>query len=196
MVKVFAPVNIAWIKYMGKRDGRPTNSSFSMTLDGLGSETAIQKVSDAAGFEFTFEGSSYSPPLKGQERAIRFLNRLDVFDSVLNHYGFQRAVHSGFFSIHTSNNVPAGSGIATSASGFAALTLAWFGVLVGDRFQQWLNLYLSSSRSECIAQVLLGFRKACRFLQGTICRVVFRWTGKDSWSQSLRLRFCCSFLRR
>jgi diphosphomevalonate decarboxylase len=133
MVKVFAPVNIAWIKYMGKSEGGPSNVSFSMTLKNTGTVTRIEKVSEEGALRFEFSESGYVPPPTGQAKAFSFLSDRSRFESALRNAGFEPRPTGGAFRITTRNHVPAGTGIATSASGFAALTLAWAAILSGDQ---------------------------------------------------------------
>jgi len=168
MVTVFAPVNIAWVKYMGKENGVPTNASFSMTLDELGTRTQIRCLDPSAPLSVTFEGSPYQPPESGRAKAERFLLNLAPFQFVLKEAGFEVEVQRGLFGVSTSNNIPAGTGIATSASGFSALTLAWFGILAGKAFDRFLEKYtLDSDFRSRIAQVAaLGSGSACRSFHG------------------------------
>lgn len=120
----FAPVNIALIKYMGKENGLPTNSSLSITLDNLGSKTKIKRI-DSQGFSLRWDAMGYVPPVKGQEKVEKFLGREELWAELLTSQGFTLNSPNAVFDIKTTNTVPAGTGIATSASGFAALTLAY-----------------------------------------------------------------------
>jgi diphosphomevalonate decarboxylase len=131
MVSVFAPVNIAWIKYMGKNSGKPSNPSLSMTLSRSGTHTRITRVGDADRLIFRFSDRGYVPPAVGLGKAHAFLSDVGAFRSALEPFGFDVNSVPGVYEILTRNTVPAGTGIATSASGFAALTLAWAGVLCG-----------------------------------------------------------------
>ena len=168
MVSVFAPVNIAWIKYMGKENGAPTNASFSMTLSDLGTQTQISCLDPGVPLSFTFEGSPYQPPPSGVEKVQRFLLNLEPFQKVFEVAGFEMSPVRGLFRIATSNNIPAGTGIATSASGFAALTLAWLGVLSGKSLKSFQSKYDSSSslRSQVAKVAALGSGSACRSFHG------------------------------
>ena len=67
-VKVFAPVNIAWIKYMGKNNGIPTNSSLSLTLATLGTDTEMQLGNASDELIFTWDQSSSSTLRSGHQR--------------------------------------------------------------------------------------------------------------------------------
>jgi diphosphomevalonate decarboxylase len=168
MVTVFAPVNIAWIKYMGKSRGLPTNASFSMTLADLGTTTGISLLDPDAPLSITFEGSPYVPPETGQKKAERFLLDPVPFHKVLEDAGIPAQVTKGLYAIHTSNSVPAGTGIATSASGFAALTLAWFGILAGDHLSEFRARYEADGefRSRVARVSALGSGSACRSFHG------------------------------
>ncbi|MBC7396202.1 MAG: hypothetical protein H7333_02070 [Bdellovibrionales bacterium] len=168
MVKVFAPVNIAWIKYMGKENGNPTNSSLSMTLGEVGTITEIKKVSESKGLQFSWSQEGYVPPQIGRDKAEYFLKNEKVWRDGFLELGFNFIAPSGHFEISTFNNVPAGTGIATSASGFAALTLAWIGVLMGPQIPRWLAQFKSSEeiRSKVAQIAKLGSGSAGRSIDG------------------------------
>jgi diphosphomevalonate decarboxylase len=117
---VTAPSNIAFIKYWGARDlerALPMNASISMTLTecvsrstvaftaGSDEPDRIELVDD--------DGSLTPPPASFSDRALAHLDRV------------RRWAHrSGSFRVATRNSFPTGAGIASSASGFAALTIA------------------------------------------------------------------------
>lgn len=108
----FAPSNIALCKYWGKRDpvlNLPLTSSLSVSLGQLGTQTRIQ----------VNEGSLDSVRLNGvavpadKPFAARMTEFLDLFRP------------AGIcFAVETENNIPTAAGLASSASGFAALVLA------------------------------------------------------------------------
>lgn len=109
----YAPSNIALSKYWGKRDvalNLPCNSSLSLSLAEWGSRTAV----------------SESP--SGQDE-ICFNNReMDLADpqarKILRHADLFRRSQTIPLRIETLNTIPTAAGLASSASGFAALTLA------------------------------------------------------------------------
>ena len=108
-----APVNIALSKYWGKRDvelNLPTNSSLSISLPGLGTKTYIEKN------KLTEDIITLNKQLLSKESP--FAKRLSLF---LNYF---RASPTQFFNITTENSVPTAAGLASSASGYAALVLA------------------------------------------------------------------------
>jgi len=117
---VTAPSNIAFIKYWGARDlerALPINASISMTLTECVSLSTVAFVegSDEPGrIELVAEDGSLTAPAPSfRERALAHLDRV------------RRWAHrTGSFRVATRNSFPTGAGIASSASGFAALTLA------------------------------------------------------------------------
>ena len=105
---------IALIKYWGKRDERlflPTNSSVSMTLDGLYTETAVTFDPALDADAFTLNGT----PGVGKEAAqvYAFLDKVRALAGITT-----RA------RVASENHVPTAAGLASSASGFAALAAA------------------------------------------------------------------------
>lgn len=112
-----APANIALIKYMGKSDENsnlPANSSLSYTLNNLLSTVKLEQY---PGKKDIWEpliipgGADFNLSAAGQKRYIDHMVRIkDLF-----HY-------QGGFLIQSSNNFPHSSGLASSASSFAALT--------------------------------------------------------------------------
>jgi diphosphomevalonate decarboxylase len=106
--------NIAFIKYWGNRDDSlrlPVNGSISMNLDGLFTRTTV----------------SFQPSLPFDELIInghavtgKGLNRVSyILDLVREMAGLNINAE-----VMSENNFPAGAGIASSASAFAALALA------------------------------------------------------------------------
>ena len=112
-----APSNIALVKYWGKQKKQiPANPSISFTLDKCVTTTTISysKLDTAVedySFDLRFEGKSkkdFEPKIK------TFFDRVEVYLPFLKEYHFK---------IETSNSFPHSSGIASSASGMAALAL-------------------------------------------------------------------------
>ena len=105
--------NIAFIKYWGNQDQAlrlPLNSSLSMNLDGLHTETHLR-------FDPSLNEDQII--LDGQPQSGKILHRIsDFLDIVRN-----QASISGRASVESSNNFPMGAGIASSSSAFAALAL-------------------------------------------------------------------------
>ncbi|WP_372599126.1 diphosphomevalonate decarboxylase [Amphritea sp.] len=108
---LFAPSNIALCKYWGKRDAvlnLPVNSSLSISLAHLGSKTRIS-VSDED--QVWLNGVRLAAGDKFARKVIAFI---DLFRRGADHR----------VRVETENNIPTAAGLASSASGFAALMLA------------------------------------------------------------------------
>ena len=168
-VKAFAPVNIAWIKYMGKDGGRPANGSLSHTLHSFGTTTSISLEATGEYLTFAWNPAGYVPPESGRRKAENFLKKEAQWKELLTTFGFQTHWPKTQVKILTENNVPAGTGIATSASAFAALTLAWSALLAGDRKLEWMKKFNSGDAAfrEALAAVAsLGSGSAARSMDG------------------------------
>lgn len=113
-VKAKANVNIALIKYWGKRDEElilPMNSSLSLTLDGLYTETMLTFHSDLERDFFYL-----NDVLQSELETLKVSRMIDLFR---NQAGIpDRAM------VKSWNHVPTGAGLASSASGYAALAAA------------------------------------------------------------------------
>jgi len=110
-----APVNIALSKYWGKREpvlNLPTNSSVSISLPGLGTETKIRIMDNDANTDVIY----LNDQLLISENV--FANRVTKY---LDHF---RQDNQTFFEVITHNSVPTAAGLASSASGYAALVIA------------------------------------------------------------------------
>ncbi|RVX71732.1 hypothetical protein B0A52_03916 [Exophiala mesophila] len=176
-----APVNIAVIKYWGKRDtalNLPTNSSLSVTL----SQKSLRTHTTASA------SSSYSGQdsliLNGEEEDIQSSKRTQA---CLKHLRSLRAELedkdsslpklSGFpLRLVSSNNFPTAAGLASSAAGFAALVRA-----IADLYE----LPQSPEQLSLIARQ--GSGSACRSLQGGFVawRAGTEADGSDSKSQEV-----------
>jgi len=111
-----APSNIAFIKYWGKKYKQlPMNPSLSMTLDHCHTITDIVFNKTNSN---TFEIKSFE---LDSEPNIKFLIRIEDFIS--NNKEYFLFLNGYEASITTTNSFPHSSGIASSASGMAALVL-------------------------------------------------------------------------
>ncbi len=113
-VTALAHPNIAFIKYWGNRDDElrlPSNGSLSMNLDGLFTRTTVSFQPSLPLDELIINGHEITGP--ALER-VSFMLDLVRGAAKMN----QRA------EVISENNFPAGAGIASSASAFAALALA------------------------------------------------------------------------
>jgi diphosphomevalonate decarboxylase len=106
--------NIAFIKYWGDADTRlriPANGSISMNLEGLYTRTKVI-------FDPKLDQDQFS--LDGQVVADESRKRVSKFLDLVR----QMAGITDWARVTSENNFPTGSGIASSASAFAALSLA------------------------------------------------------------------------
>lgn len=109
-----ASANIAFVKYWGNVDARlrlPLNDSVSMNLSSAVTWTTVQLASEGAADEIVIDGKALAGPAR--ERVVQ---HLDLFRG--------RAGSSCSAHVVSDNTFPMGTGIASSASGFAALTVA------------------------------------------------------------------------
>ena len=109
-----AHANLAFVKYWGKRDAAwniPLNNSISMTLSAARTVTTLTFDDALAADRVLLEGHEAGSAFT--ERVSRHLNRLRELAGVRTPA-----------LVSTRNNFPASTGFASSASGFAALTVA------------------------------------------------------------------------
>lgn len=107
--EAFAPANIALCKYWGKRNRElnlPVNSSLSVSLGKLGTRTRVE-----------FSKNADRIYLNGKPAPKEFAARISAFLDLFRADGL-------FFEVRTRNNIPTAAGLASSASGFAALVKA------------------------------------------------------------------------
>ncbi len=113
-----ANANIALIKYWGKRDEffmLPTKSSISISLDALKTTTELGFTdSDTIRLNGTFASD---------ESNVKILRFLHIFRKKFATHKSPQGVflQDSFFQINSVNNFPTAAGLASSASGFAAL---------------------------------------------------------------------------
>jgi diphosphomevalonate decarboxylase len=155
-----APVNIALAKYWGKRDEDlhlPVTDSFSVAV-GCGTTTTVRY--GAHSDEIEFNGSLLPHISPFYLRIVRFLDLVRPSPEVR-------------FSLRTVNTVPTAAGLASSSSGFAALTLA-----LNDFFGWKLEPICLS----CLAR--LGSGSACRSVYSGFVRWQkgCRPDGRDSYA--------------
>tara|TARA_Y100000588_G_scaffold368837_1_gene437226 strand:+ start:131 stop:1078 length:948 start_codon:yes stop_codon:yes gene_type:complete len=112
-----APSNIALIKYMGKRESGgnlPINSSLSYTLNNLLSSVALETQPGKKDFWEPLVIPGAMKFVLSKPAQQRYLNHLQFLKQ---HFGY-----SGALLVRSCNNFPHSSGLASSASSFAALT--------------------------------------------------------------------------
>ena len=109
-----AGANIAFVKYWGNLDDAlriPMNGSISMTLDTAETKTTVTLRPELAADSLLLNGAPGKP-----EATARVARHLDHIRSLAG-----SDVRAEVVSV---NSFPTGAGIASSASGFAALTKA------------------------------------------------------------------------
>src|SRR6185295_9264026 len=112
-VTAIAGTNIALVKYWGKRDvalNLPATGSLSLTLDRLGTRTTVA-FDDGARDRLVLDGAPADEAATA--RVSAFLDRVRARAEIA-----RRAL------VTSDNSVPTAAGLASSASGFAALALA------------------------------------------------------------------------
>lgn|SRR5690625_874638 len=141
-----AHTNIALIKYWGKRNEElilPTNSSLSVTLDGLYTETTVHFKEELKRDVFLLNNEEITDIAYD-----RVTNYLDLFRNFANKQGL-------FAEVNSTNKVPTAAGFASSASGFAALAAAT---------AKALNLQLTDEQLSRFTRQ--GSGSACRSIYG------------------------------
>ncbi len=152
-----APSNIALVKYWGKKDHQiPANPSISFTLNQCKTITKLgfNKIENKGTFSFDllFEGQ---PKEEFKPKIIKFFERIDSYCPYLKDY---------HFTIDTQNTFPHSSGIASSASGMAALALNIMSL------EKDINPSITKEYFHQKASFLarLGSGSACRSIKGNL----------------------------
>ncbi len=142
----FAPSNIALCKYWGKRDRElnlPINASLSVSLDYLGSHTRLIPIEGQVD-EVWLNGQQLQPGAKFSQKVSEFI---DLF----------RRDQDLCFRVETRNNIPTAAGLASSASGFAALTLALNDALALDLPLEHLSILARLGSGSACRSLFNGF---------------------------------------
>jgi diphosphomevalonate decarboxylase len=157
-----APSNIALVKYWGKKDKQiPANPSISFTLNNCKTITKLafakhfDKLSVTNGnfsFDLLFEGK---PKEDFKPKIQKFFERIEIYCPYLKDY---------HFTIDTENTFPHSSGIASSASGMAALAMNIMSL------EKALNPAMTEDFFYQKASFLarLGSGSACRSVKGSV----------------------------
>lgn len=158
-----APSNIALVKYWGKKDNQiPANPSVSFTLNNCKTITKLAfakkntstalNIKDDFSFDLLFEGQ---PKEDFKPKIQKFLERIEIYLPFLKYY---------HFTIDTENTFPHSSGIASSASGMAALAMNLMSL------EKVLNPEMTDEYFYQKASLLarLGSGSACRSVKGQV----------------------------
>ncbi|MGB9707135.1 MAG: diphosphomevalonate decarboxylase [Microgenomates group bacterium] len=159
----WAPSNIAFIKYWGKKDEAlrlPENGSISMNLSNLFTITTVEFDKTFLTDEVTIDDEIDE---KERKRVIEHLNRIRKLAKI----NYKAKVVS-------KNSFPKGTGLSSSASGFAALTLAATAAC---------GLKLSEKELSILARQ--GSGSACRSIPDGFVEWLVGETSEDSYAYSL-----------
>lgn len=180
-VKVRAPSNIAIVKYMGKKDAFlniPANDSLSLTLNTLCTELKLSRNAEAPEVIEIFSKLTLNKQAK--ERFVKHIDRLKSSCSVEN---------IGRIEVQTDNTFPTGSGIASSASSFAALTLAAFTAFDPDP-KRFFKEYYESTRQNISRLSRQGSGSSCRSFDGPWVY----WSGEQAKSIESKMPALCDII--
>ena len=184
-----APSNIAFIKYWGKKDEVlriPLNGSISMNLSNLLTTTTVEFNRDfkkdiiSINQEFlTYSSSdrSESRSLKdNSSRLARTIRETNDFTRIAKHLDRIRLLAKINYraKVISKNNFPTSTGLSSSASGFAALTLA---------ASKAAGLNLSEKELSILAR--LGSGSACRSIPDGFVEWLDGKTNDTSYAVSL-----------
>src|SRR5690554_507257 len=142
IMKARAYVNFALIKYWGKKDEKlrlPYQASLSFTVDKLYTDTEVIVNNNLK------EDVVYINGVKDDKASIRVIKHLNL---IREKYNINK-----FVEVKSINNVPTAAGLASSASSFAALTLAAtkaFNLSLSQKELSRLSRYASGSSSRSI----------------------------------------------
>lgn len=156
-VSAQAPSNIALVKYWGKYGEQlPQNASISFTLSECRTETTLNFTKIATTTDFNFEVYLDGNRETGFEPKIKkFFERIEQYVPFLKEYAFR---------IETKNTFPHSSGIASSASGMAALAMCL--MQLETRLRGDVNNTYYSAKASFLAR--LGSGSASRSIEGPL----------------------------
>jgi len=159
-----ACANIAFIKFWGKRDAElnlPANSSLSMNLEGLTTVTTVEFSPDFDDDLVILNGQE----MRGEtrQRIVAHLDRVRA-----------RAGRRARARVISENSFPVGTGLASSASGFAALSLA---------ASKSAGLELSQRELSILAR--FGSGSACRSIPGGFTEWAAGTCSDDSFARQI-----------
>ena len=158
-VKWIAPSNIALVKYWGKKNVQlPENPSISFTLSNSITNTEViyslkKRKKEFVDFDYFFEGN----PKKEFDTKIQlFFNRIQKYVPWIKNF---------YFKINSNNSFPHSSGIASSASFMASLSLCLMDI-EKNLFPE-MKLDYFNNKASFLSR--LGSGSASRSIKGPIC---------------------------
>ncbi len=158
-----APSNIAFVKYWGRKNETlrlPENGSISMTLSNLTTTTTVEFNPEFHGDTVTIDGTENTAEAERVSRHLNTIRSLARIDS---------GAH-----VVSRNSFPSGTGLSSSASGFAALTVA---------ATQAAGLHLSERELSVLARQ--GSGSACRSIPSGFVEWMDGDTSETSFAQSI-----------
>lgn len=152
-----APSNIALVKYWGKKENQiPANPSISFTLNNCKTITKVKftkkEIDKDFSFVLLFEGK---PKEDFKPKILKFFQRIETYCPYLKEY---------HIVIDTQNTFPHSSGIASSASGMAALAMNV--MCLEKELNPSLSEDLFNKKASFLAR--LGSGSACRSIKGQV----------------------------
>ncbi|KAF4628785.1 hypothetical protein G7Y89_g9369 [Cudoniella acicularis] len=174
-----APVNIAVVKYWGKRDAKlnlPTNSSVSVTLSQADLRTHTTAACSSSFTEDTLLLNSSSQDVSGPRTQACFRELRSLRAALEESNPSLPKLSTLPLRIVSENNFPTAAGLASSAAGFAALVRAI------------ANLYeLPSSPTDLSRIARQGSGSACRSLFGGYVAWQMGWKADGSDSVAVEI---------
>lgn len=152
-----APSNIALVKYWGKKEKQiPANPSISFTLNNCKTITKLSFVKKENEGDFSFDLLFEGKPKEDFKPKIQ-----KFFERIFEYCPYLKDFH---FTIDTQNTFPHSSGIASSASGMAALAMNIMSL------EKMLNPSITDEFFYKKASLLarLGSGSACRSVKGQV----------------------------
>lgn len=152
-----APSNIALVKYWGKKDKQiPANPSVSFTLNNCKTITKVAFVKKNNNADFSFDLLFEGKPKEDFKPKIQ-----KFFERIFEYCPYLKDFH---FTIDTQNTFPHSSGIASSASGMAALAMNIMSL------ERLINPNMTQEYFYQKASLLarLGSGSACRSIKGQV----------------------------
>ncbi|MBI4671047.1 MAG: diphosphomevalonate decarboxylase [Chloroflexi bacterium] len=139
--------NVAFVKYWGNHDAKlrmPLNDSLSMNLDALTTTTTVEFDDALEQDEIVIGGEPANE--KAKARVVEQLDRIR-----------KEAKVAAKARVHSRNNFPSAAGLASSASAFAALTLAGTRAVGLDLGERSLSILARQGSGSAARSIPAGF---------------------------------------
>lgn len=144
--------DIAFIKYWGKKDEilrLPANGSLSMTLDALRTTTTVEFDASLEKDEVIIGGE------KQEKEAKRVIKQLDRIRTLAKNKGI--IDQDIYAKVESENSFPRGTGLSSSGSGFAALSLAATKAIGLDLNERELSILARQGSGSACRSICAGF---------------------------------------